>query len=128
LTQLPTFPRAERPPRIDRDVAMCSKYHNPLSDAVHAQTMGNTGLIAYAYDALCALAYDLGVPRNDDETPYEFLQRLPKPLHSLRDEAAELTQLYVTSAYASYEYDDTVHDRLRKFWHTYNRVRRRIVR
>ncbi len=84
--------------------------------------------IEYAYQALCALAYDLGVPREAGETPNEFIARFPKELETLRDEAVELTRLYMVTAYSPQQVDERVLDRLRKFWMNYERVRSRVVR
>ena len=84
--------------------------------------------VAESYDALCALAEDLGVPRRIDQTPYEFLRAFPRELRGLRREARELTDMYVRSAYSEEPLDDKALDRLRKFWMSYERVRARYIR
>ncbi|HOZ49453.1 MAG TPA: DUF4129 domain-containing protein [Candidatus Hydrogenedentes bacterium] len=128
ITKLPTIPKATFHTRVPRKLAMSTAFRNPMKGASDSGKRTTAGYIEYAYAALCALAHDLGVPRGDGETPYEFLRRLPKPLESLTDEALELTQLYVRSAYSDAPPDAGVEDRLRKFWIQYERVRHRIVR
>ena len=84
--------------------------------------------VTRSYDALCALAYDLGVPRKEDQTPYEFIDSFPAELDSIRDEAHELTELYVRAAYSELEMDKHVLDRLRRFWFSYETVHSRYIR
>jgi hypothetical protein len=83
--------------------------------------------VATSYDALCALALDMGVPRRDDQTPYEFIQTFPKELEGLRDEAFLLTQLYVRSQYSDLELDPKTLAVLRRFWLTFEQTRRQYV-
>lgn len=128
LAQVPRLPRIRRPIRVSKDVATACKFTNPLSDASRRRTMASSELIAYSYDALCALAYDMGVPRRPDQTPYEFIAEFPKELGALKEEAVELTNLLVLSNYAGQEFDERVLDRVRKFWHTYQRVRGQVIR
>ncbi|MFA6242996.1 MAG: DUF4129 domain-containing protein, partial [Candidatus Hydrogenedentales bacterium] len=73
-------------------------------------------------------AYELGVPRRIDQTPHEFIESFPREMQTLREEAFELTDLYVLSAYANFTFDDRILDRLRKFWWSFEQVRRRVVR
>ena len=70
----------------------------------------------------------MGVPRKEGETPYEFIDAFPKVLDSLREEAVELTNMYVLSAYSGRDLAPGAEDRLRKFWHEYDFVRKRILR
>lgn len=128
LLRLPRLPRRKRRVRIHRDIATCTKYRNSMGDAASAARMSISDHVAYAYDALCALAYDLGVPRKDFQTPFEFINSFPEALRTLREEARELTLLYVASAYSPETLDPRVTDRLRKFWIVYNRVRNRVLR
>ncbi len=127
LGQLPRLPRINRRPRISREIALSARYRNPLSEPA-AASRSTAELVAYTYDALCALAQDLGTPRSPSQTPYEFMEAFPAPLQSLRDEAFELTRLLVQADYAGQPLDDRDRDRLRAFWITYNRVRARFVR
>lgn len=128
LTRLPTLPERKRRIRIQRDIATSTRYENSLRIENPAQPMSTRSHIEYAYEALCALAYDLGVPRKTDQTPFEFIQSFPEPLETLREEAQELTRLYVMAAYSPLAMDKNLEDRLRKFWFSYTRARNRIVR
>jgi len=127
VTRLPRLPKRTRRRRIQRNIATSRNFSNSLSDAQTAQRPINDH-VEHAYQALCALAYDLGVPRRPDQTPYEFIEAFPKELKGMREEALELTRLYVIAAYSPIPMDDKVQDRLRKFWTTYNRIRNRMVR
>src|SRR5690606_36324598 len=93
--RMPSMPRFESQRRIHRDVALSARYSNPLANPAVGGRMTSADLVANAYEALCALAYDLGVPRRDDQTPYEFIESFPKELDRLREEAVELTDLFV---------------------------------
>jgi len=128
LTRFPALPRFERRIRISRDVATCTRYNNPLADPNRAAQTTPAQVVEIAYQALCALAHDLGVPRRPGQTPYEFIEEFPKPLQSLRREAVELTHLYVRSAYSPMEVTQKHLDRVRAFWQVYERARSRIVR
>lgn len=128
LTRLPALPKRKRRVRVQRAVAASAGYQNPMADPARGARMGAGGQVEYAYEALCALAQDLGVPRAADQTPFEFAKALPEELRAIREEALELTQLYVKAAYSPLETDAATLDRLRKFWLTYNRVRNRAVR
>ncbi|MBI5095328.1 MAG: DUF4129 domain-containing protein [Candidatus Hydrogenedentes bacterium] len=127
ITQLPAMPHLERRRRVSRDVATSVQYRNPMGDPARAGRMTVADNVEFAYSALCALARDLGVPRHDDQTPFEFIRSFPRELDSLRDEAYELTNLYVIAAYSPERLDDRITDRLRKFWLTYERARNRVI-
>jgi hypothetical protein len=126
ITRLPQLPKLrKRRIRVDRNIATCARIQNPMAAGPATNTAQK---IERCYDALCALAYDLGVPRRIDQTPYEFIDAFPKELNTLREEAFELTDLYVRSAYANAQFDERTQDRLRNFWITYERVRNRVLR
>lgn len=127
LTQLPRLPTLPKRRRIQRTIATCTGYTNSMGDPDLSAAMNTGDHVGYAYEALCALAYDLGVPRAAAQTPYEFIEAFPSELDALREEADELTRLYVLAAYSPIEMTDQVRDRLRKFWTTYNRVRNRVL-
>ncbi|HDP33637.1 MAG TPA: hypothetical protein ENN29_00840, partial [Candidatus Hydrogenedentes bacterium] len=59
--------------RIQRHVALSARYNNPLANP-EAPPMPVRDHIAYAYDALRALATDVGMPPKPSMTPYEFLE------------------------------------------------------
>jgi hypothetical protein len=105
-------------------VSLAAKCQNPLRE-----TSGKTAVAdktEVCYDALCALA--LGVPRRKDQTPLEFIESFPRELDTLREEAYELTDIYVRSAYSQIKFDENILDRLRKFWWSFDQVRGKIVR
>ncbi len=128
FARLPKFPERHRRIRVDKSIAKSAQFVNPLARLPHGEFGDPRAIISSSYDALCALAYDMGVPRDEAQTPYEFLESFPKELNALKEEAAELTQLYVQSAYSPVQIDPRVEDRLRKFWLTYEKVRGRVVR
>lgn len=128
ITTLPSFSGRPRRVRIDRNIALSAKFENPLAEASGGGRQQVRHAIAVTYDAMCALAEDLGVPRKIDQTPYEFIRSFPKELRGLQAEAKELTDLYVRSAYSTYELDPRTEDRLRKFWINYDRIRKKILK
>lgn len=123
LTYVPK--RKPRRPRVkvDRDIATCARYQNPLNGQGTLREK-----IQYSYDALCALAYDLGVPREEGETPFEYLARLPEPIEEMRPEAHALTHLYVAGSYSTLQIPDEAASELGKFWKRFERLRGRVVR
>ncbi|HOS03068.1 MAG TPA: DUF4129 domain-containing protein [Candidatus Hydrogenedentes bacterium] len=126
--RLPALPRLKPRPKVQRAIALSARYTNPLGDVSRAASMSNADMIAYAYDALCALATDMGAPRLPSQTPYEFAAALPDKLRSLHEETKELTELLVRTSYAGEDLDDRVRDRLRRFWISYERVRSHAIR
>jgi hypothetical protein len=128
LTQVPHLPKRRPRVRVQRAIATCTTYRNSLGDTAKTKTMKPADHVEYAYQALCALAYDLGVPRGLGETPYEFIAALPDALANIRPEAEDLTRLYVVSAYSPEEIGENTFDRVRRFWVAYNRVRNRVLR
>ena len=126
ITRFPSLPKIRRFRRVDRAIATCTRYKNPLADPAYQSN--TNAVIGRSYEALCALAYDLGVPREEGETPYEYLDRFPRELGGMRDEARELTEFLVQSQYAGKEFSERSMDRLRKFWQAYEKVRRQVVR
>jgi len=128
LARWPSLPNIRRSHKFKRKGSACFKYSNPLSDSVRSAHMTPADIVAYSYSALCALADDIGVPRHAGQTPYEFIEAFPQPLQTLREEAFELTQLYVVSTYSNTTTDEAVFDRLRTFWRTFEQVRRAVSR
>ena len=123
LTYVPR--RKPRRPRvkIDRAIATCALYHNPLQGQGTLREK-----IQYSYEAFCALAYDLGVPREEGQTPFEFLERLPEPIEEMRVEAHALTHLYVAGSYSTLHIPEEAAAELGKFWVRFERLRGRVVR
>lgn len=124
MTQLPSLPRRRTPRRVSPQVALSSGFHNPLNDS----RMSPTEVIKYSYAALCALATDLATPRRPDQTPYEFIETFPDSMKTLREDAVDLTGLYVLAAYSNIDLTPQTLDTVRKFWRGYETVRRRVVR
>lgn len=118
---------AKRRIRIQRHVALSSRYDSPFRNPA-APPMPTRDHIIYAYDALRALATDIGAPPKASQTPYEFLENYPEGLRSMRDEAEEIIRLYVVAAYSDLEMTSRVEDRLRKFWYAFRASRNYYVR
>lgn len=126
ITHIPSLPKRERPRRVRRQDARSARFRNPMGERTDTPRTAED-FVAYTYDALCALAYDMGVPRESGQTPYEFIQAFPKELRGLKNEALELTEMYVRSSYSPYKLDPNTEDRLRRFWITFDRIRNRVV-
>jgi len=127
LTHVPALPRFSRLPRIQRSIATCSAYESSLG-RTDGGMVAPADHVAHAYEALCALAYDMGVPRGTDQTPNEFIDAFPKPLRKLKQEARELTRLYVQSSYSQQPLAEDTEQAVRRFWVAYNQARRRVLR
>ncbi len=128
LTRLPLLPKRTRRRRVQRNIATCAAFTNSMGDEELSERLGPSEHVQYAYDALCALAHDMGVPRETFQTPNEFLAAFPKELSGIQEEAQELTRLYMLAAYSQHKMDETVLDRVRKFWIVYERTRSRVLR
>lgn len=128
ITSVPSMPKIRWRPRIDRGIATSSQYENSLGRPPGDEPLSLDDHVAYAYEALGALAYDLGVPRGTGQTPYEFIEAFPRPLRKLKKDARELTRLYVQSAYSRQPLQPSDEQALRKFWIAYNQARRRVLR
>ena len=128
LLKLPELPNFGIRRRISADVALSTKYRSPMDGEGLGSGADVRAAIARSYDALCALSADLGHPKSHDATPYEFLRELPRELRGLRNEATELTNLYVVSEYSDHVPDERTLDRLRKFWIAYEQVRNGLIK
>ena len=109
--------------KIDHDIATCARFQNPVDGPLPLREK-----IQYSYEALCAMAYDLGVPREEDQTPFEFLAQLPEPIIDIQKEAHVLTHLFVASSYSTMTIPESVLDDLRAFWRRFERMRAKVVR
>lgn len=124
LTKLPSLPkRTLLRIKIDPSKSHSHEFQNPMQGDSGTSREKAEVYIAYSYDALCALAYDMGVPRMEHQTPFEFLKKFPREMNPIFEEAEELTILYVKSAYSNFELDDKVLDRVRKFWLAFDALR-----
>jgi hypothetical protein len=129
LVTLPEIIPAVRYGYPNRANARSSQYQNPMAGEGGTSGSSDVGrYLATSFDALCALSEDMGTPRGKDETPYEFLRKLPREMKPIREEAAEIVELYVRSAYSPIKPDPKVFDRMRKFWLAYEQIRKRYIR
>ncbi len=131
VSRITTLPKTRLGPgriRIQKEIATSMEYNNSLGEDGLSVQMSTNDHVEYAYHALCALAHDIGVPREPGQTPTEFIHSFPKALAPIQDQAEELTQLYIVAAYSPLEMDDRIKDRLRKFWLAYNKTRRSYIR
>jgi hypothetical protein len=124
LGRLPQLPQWRPRLRIQRAIALSTRFTNPLNNP----QLTPRQKVEYSYAALCALAEDLAVPKPKDQTPYEFIRSFPETLSTLEEDAMELTNAYVVSAYSNQPLDDTMLNVVRKFWRTYENVRRHVIR
>jgi hypothetical protein len=109
--------------------ARSTAFSNPMAgEGGTAQSADVGRYLTVSFDALCALAEDMGSPRGKDQTPYEFLRNLPREMRPIGEEAAEVVELYVRSAYSPVQPEPKVLDRLRKFWIAYEQIRKRYIR
>ncbi len=120
-----TFPK--RRLRIQRAIALSVRYDNPRGRPDRGKGLTVRDHIAYAYEALCALAVDVGAPRKQSQTPLEFLETFPERLSSMREEAEEIIRLYTVAAYSPFDMDENIEDRLRKFWYAFRNTRNRYI-
>ena len=128
VVRMPSFPKAKRRLHIKKEVSQSIHFASQMRGEGEATREQTSNYVAHAYDALCALAYDMGVPKQDDQTPYEFIDSFPKELKGIRKEAKMLTDLYVRAAYSEFDLDKHALDRLRNFWINYDSIRRRYIR
>ena len=124
VTHLPSLPSFRRRRMVSAEVSLAARYSNPLQSG----GMTPREKIEYSYTALCALAEDLAVPRLKGQTPFEYIRTFPEVLDTLREDAVDLTNLYVVSAYSTIELDERNLDTLRKFWRNFENVRRTVIR
>ena len=128
VVQLPSLPKRKRRLHIRKEISQSVHFSSNMRGEGENNRDQTTQYIAHAYDALCALAYDMGVAKLDDQTPYEFIHSFPKELKGIKKEAQMLTDLYVRAAYSELELDKRALDRIRHFWITYEGIRRRYIR
>ncbi len=109
--------------------ARSTAFSNPMAgEGAAAKAEDIQRYLTSSFDALCALSDDMGAPRGKDQTPYEFLRNLPREMKPIWEEAAEVVELYVRSAYSPIQPEPKVLDRLRKFWLAYDQIRKRYIR
>lgn len=125
--RIPVSRKAWRPRRVRRGVARSVDFSSTMRGEGSASRGEIESYVAHAYDAMCALAYDMGAPKKDDQTPYEFIESFPRELKGLRKEARVLTDLYVKAAYSKSDLDPKSLDQMRQFWVRYDQIRKKLV-
>ncbi len=128
IVRVPSLPTLRARPRIQRSLSAAARIQNPMHGEGAGSGADVRSFVESSYTALCALAYDMGVPRDADQTPYEFIAAFPKTMSGIQEEAQELTELYVRAAYSSEIVQEETLDRLRRFWVAYDRMRERVIR
>ena len=128
IVRVPSLPKLRSRPRIQKSLSTAVRIQNPMQGEGLGSGADVRAYVESSYAALCALAYDMGVPRNMDQTPYEFIEAFPEAMRPIQVEARELTEMYVHAAYSPDIVDEEALDRLRKFWLVYDRMRRRVIR
>ncbi len=128
VARLPSLPTFKRRIRVSQSVSQSIRYRNPMAQGEPQGRAGIAQAVATSYDALCALASDMGLPRREEQTPYEFIQAFPEELEGLRAEAMSLTQLYVRSQYSHLDLEPRTLDALRRFWLAFEPIRRQYIR
>jgi DMSO/TMAO reductase YedYZ molybdopterin-dependent catalytic subunit len=73
-------------------------------------------LVRYSFEALEAWARDNGLPREPDQTPYEFSQRIGGRVESLAGDVRTLSDLYYQAAFARGSLSAAGVQPLAKFW------------
>ncbi len=113
----PRGPKTPKPKRrrIRKDEALSVRFRNPFA-GVEGAKMTPAEIVRYSFDALAALAADIGCPRQDEETAFEFVHRLPPQLQSIGPQTAYVAQLYTISEYSTFEISRDHVESLREFW------------
>jgi hypothetical protein len=92
-----------------------SEYSNPFADGT-AEGRDLAELIAYAFEALDAWAWDRGAGREPTETPLEFARRLGKAFPDHAGIFTRLATLYTRMAYSTLPLPDTATATLEEVW------------
>jgi len=89
---------------------------NPFANRALLSSLSPRDLVLRTYAGFMALAGICGCARKPCVTAGEFLQALPQPLLPLRDEAKDLSGLYVLAEYAAEADLEESVPRLREIW------------
>ena len=73
-------------------------------------------LLRYTFAAFEAWARDRDIPREQGETPFEFVERISNEAPALETDARRMVNLYAGIAYAGQKLDNEGLDTLREFW------------
>jgi len=91
-------------------------FKNPFDARGDLVSMNAEEAAKYTYDAMLYLASLNGYTRAIEQTPHEFLKRLPRALRSLKGDLASATSLYVRAAYSDKRFSATHTRELRRIW------------
>jgi hypothetical protein len=73
-------------------------------------------LVRYSFEALVAWAYEQGIERTDDDTAFEFAERIGLDVPDLGKDARRLASLYARAAYGRSRLQPAAADVVRQFW------------
>ena len=95
-------------------VAPFSSFDNPFT--TNNTQMNLNELVQYSFKALESLGYELGITRNDDQTPNEFTQAIANHITPLGQSALRLGRHYSLAAYAPDMLNQSCVEDLKTFW------------
>ncbi len=105
-----------RLPRLFRRDGRPPEFRNPFADADGLHDLSPRDVVLHTYGAFMSLARICGCPRPPQKTASEFLSDLPSNLAGLRDEARELSRMYLQAEYATdHDFTDDL-PRLGEIW------------
>lgn len=88
-----------------------------FADRVLAESLSPAQVVRHVYAAFQAFTDLIGYPRKDNMTPYEFCRSLPGYIGGMpREDADELTALYVKAAYSPQQIDKEDVETIRAIW------------
>ena len=73
-------------------------------------------LVQYSFKALESLGYELGISRDEDQTPNEFIQAIANHITPLGQSAQRLGRHYSLAAYAPGMLNQSCLEDLKTFW------------
>ena len=94
-------------------VAPFRSFHNPFT--MNTQ-MNLNELVQYSFKALESLGYELGISRDEDQTPNEFIQAIANHITPLGQSAQRLGRHYSLAAYAPGMLNQSCLEDLKTFW------------
>ena len=96
-------------------------FANPFSSG-RAETMANSQLVAYTFEALEAWARDHQVGRGAEQTPLEFMRMLTRDGRVFGDELCSFTHEYTRLAYSGRSPSDEARAAARTLWQQMSRT------
>jgi hypothetical protein len=92
-----------------------SAFQNPFVDG-SAERLSPNEITRYSFEAFQAWAWERGLGRQPEETPFEFTERVVEDVPALDTEAKQLAALYARAAYARGRLTSASLGPLRQFW------------